>query len=57
MTSLQLDFLDRNGNDNGAFDLGDLRAFVIANPELPMTGEIRAFVRTIVPLADLGGKR
>ena len=57
MTSLQLDYLDRNGNGNGAFDLGDLRAFVIANPDLPMTGEFQTFERTIVPIADLGGKR
>jgi len=34
----QEDYLDRVGNANGGYDLGDLRAFVIANPGLPPSG-------------------
>ncbi len=34
-TASQLEYLDRNGNANGRYDLGDFRAFVLANPDLP----------------------
>ncbi|MGD2067843.1 MAG: M6 family metalloprotease domain-containing protein [Gemmatimonadota bacterium] len=42
-------FLDLQGNDNGVYDLGDFRAWVLAHPELPSTVEERALVRTLVP--------
>ncbi len=31
-------FLDRRGNENGQYDLGDFRAYVLAHPELPVSG-------------------
>ncbi len=37
---LQLDFLDRQGNANGQYDLGDLRVWILAHPELPVTAEL-----------------
>lgn len=35
-------FLDAQGNGNGRYDLGDFRAWVLANPDLPMSAELRA---------------
>jgi hypothetical protein len=35
-------FLDRQGNADGAYDLGDFRAWVLANPSLPLSAELRA---------------
>lgn len=32
LTSLQEDFLDHVGNGSGSYDLGDFRAWVLANP-------------------------
>ncbi len=60
----QLDYMDRNGNANGRYDLGDFRAFVLAHPELPMAAEAKALVAsggetitTVVPMGSLGGRR
>jgi hypothetical protein len=48
-SELQRGYLDRNGNRNGFYDLGDLRIFLLANPDLPATAEDRALVRTLLP--------
>jgi M6 family metalloprotease-like protein len=62
LDSLQGVFLDRQGNANGAYDLGDLRAWVLANPSLPLTASLggapvpRA-VRVPVRLGRQGGGR
>ena len=40
-TALEARFLDRAGNGNGRYDVGDLRAWLLANPELPMTAPAR----------------
>jgi hypothetical protein len=32
LTSDQVGYLDRSGNDDGSFDLGDLRAFLRRQP-------------------------
>jgi hypothetical protein len=48
-SELQRGYLDRNGNRNGFFDLGDLRIYLLANPDLPTTAEQRALVRTLLP--------
>jgi hypothetical protein len=40
LTSLQEDFLDHVGNRSGDYDLGDLRAWVLANPSLPFTAAL-----------------
>jgi len=42
LTHEQRLFLDRQGNRNSNYDLGDFRAWVLANPGLPMTAELRA---------------
>ncbi len=42
LTSDQKLFLDRQGNHDLNYDLGDFRAWVLANPGLPMSAAIRA---------------
>lgn len=37
LDSVQAAFLDRQGNRDGAYDLGDFRAWVLANPSLPLS--------------------
>jgi len=39
LTALEQSFLDRQGNRNGSYDLGDFRAWVLANPDLPATAK------------------
>ncbi|MFC1661758.1 putative Ig domain-containing protein [Gemmatimonadota bacterium] len=48
-------YLDRAGNRNGSYDLGDFRAFILANPDLPMSAEMRAVVELLVPLGEMEG--
>jgi M6 family metalloprotease-like protein len=48
----QRQYLDREGNQNGAYDLGDLRAFVLRNPALALTNELPAVVKALVPLGE-----
>jgi len=50
------EYLDRQGNRNGTYDVGDLRAYLLAHPDLPMTAEERAIVRTLVPEVVLPGR-
>jgi M6 family metalloprotease-like protein len=40
LDSLQATFLDRQGNDNGEYDLGDFRAWLLANPSLPLSADL-----------------
>ena len=54
LTADQKSYLDNMGNHNGAYDLGDFRAFILANPELPMTAVQRGLVRRLVPLVRFG---
>jgi len=52
LTSLQEEFLDNLGNRSGGYDLGDFRAWVLANPQLPLTAALSVLApverRTIV---------
>ena len=47
---VQLNFLNRQGNGVAGYDLGDFRAWVLANPSLPMSANFKALTgpRTIV---------
>ena len=46
---VQLNFLNRQGNGVSGYDLGDFRAWVLANPSLPMSANFKALTpRTIV---------
>jgi hypothetical protein len=40
LDSIQALFLDRQGNGDGAYDLGDFRAWVLANPLLPLSADL-----------------
>jgi M6 family metalloprotease-like protein len=56
---IQTRFLDTQGNGNGAYDLGDFRAWILAHPGLPLSAPLRALVappRTVrIPMvADKG---
>jgi hypothetical protein len=55
LTELQQRYLDRAGNRNGSYDQGDMRAFFLANRDLPMTVEQRALVRSLLPAVTFGG--
>jgi hypothetical protein len=46
-------FMDNEGNGNGIYDLGDFRAFVLRNPDLPVSGEAPSMVEILVPFGDL----
>lgn len=48
LTSDQQVYLDRAGNDNGAYDLGDFRAFVLRNPSLPSSDRAGGVVEPIL---------
>jgi len=57
----QRQFLDRQGNLSGTYDLGDFRAWVLAHPELPLSAALRVMLDTpqtvVVPLAPVGQGR
>jgi hypothetical protein len=40
LDSIQAVFVDRQGNDNGTYDLGDFRAWLLANPTLPLSADL-----------------
>ncbi|MCG6954444.1 MAG: M6 family metalloprotease domain-containing protein [Gemmatimonadetes bacterium] len=44
MTNNQRIYLDRVGNDNGLYDLGDFRSWVLSHPSLPLTAPARALI-------------
>ena len=52
---IQQSFLDRHGNGNNVYDLGDFRAWVLAHPGLPLSAPLRALIaepRTVrIPMA------
>jgi hypothetical protein len=53
LDSFQRSYLDGEGNRNGAYDLGDFRAFFLRNPDLPMTGDLREVIEMLVPVGDM----
>jgi M6 family metalloprotease-like protein len=50
LTPVQLAFLDRQGNSMSGYDVGDFRAWVLANPTLPLSASLAgpAGPRTVV---------
>lgn len=56
-------YLDNEGNDNNAYDLGDFRAYVLRNPGVHSFQAPEAHVRITVPMGDMksppsgGGER
>jgi hypothetical protein len=59
LSAIQLNFLDRQGNRNGGFDLGDFRAWVLANPSLPFSLELRSLIGpdVVIRASDPAGGR
>jgi M6 family metalloprotease-like protein len=57
-TQYQKKYLDIVGNDDGVYDLGDLRAWVLAHPGLPETAPAKAGVASprVIRLRVTGGK-
>ena len=47
-------YLDRTGNGNGEYDLGDFRAYLLANPRVPEHTPPSASAVQVVPLIDFG---
>ncbi|MEZ4417521.1 MAG: M6 family metalloprotease domain-containing protein [Gemmatimonadota bacterium] len=54
---VEREYLDRSGNRNGVYDLGDLRAFVVANPDLPLSSQEREVLRVLVGSTKVGPGR
>jgi len=46
-------YLDNEGNQNNAYDLGDFRAYVLRNPNLEAFGPTESKVERVVPMGDL----
>jgi hypothetical protein len=46
-------YLDNEGNQNNTFDLGDLRAYVLRNPNIETYTQPEARVEVVVPMGDL----
>jgi hypothetical protein len=46
-------YLDRAGNNNSAYDLGDFRAYVLRNPNLASYQSMESSVEIVVPLGSL----
>ena len=53
LTFEQMRYLDRAGNDDGAYDLGDFRAYVLANPSAPTSAQVSDHRSIVVPVLDL----
>jgi M6 family metalloprotease-like protein len=60
LTFSQMRYLDRVGNDDGLYDLGDFRAYMIANPTAPTVAQAVEGSALVVPVVDFaapGGRR
>ena len=54
LTSAQSAYLDRRGNGDGSYDLGDFRAWVLSHPGLALTEPMRALVgprKVVIPMS------
>ncbi len=46
-------FLDNEGNRNGVYDLGDLRAYVLRNPTVGSFTQLETLLEIVVPVGEL----
>ena len=53
LTAPQKEFLDLEGNDDGVYDIGDLRAFILMIPSLPEGAPAPQALRTVIKIGDL----
>jgi M6 family metalloprotease-like protein len=49
----QKNYLDKDGNVNGSYDLGDFRIFYLRNPDLPSSGDVQGIIELLVPMGDM----
>jgi hypothetical protein len=57
LTTVQSAYLDRRGNGDGNYDLGDFRAWVLAHPGLALSAPMRALAaprKVVVPVLPAG---
>ena len=52
LTASQERYLDRAGNGNGSYDLGDLRAYLLAHPDVPDASPAAPSRLRFVPFVD-----
>ena len=57
LTAPQKEFLDLEGNSDGGYDIGDLRAYLLASPDFPQMQVGLQPARTVIQLGDLGNPR
>jgi hypothetical protein len=57
LTDAQKTFFDFSGNGNGSYDVGDFRAYFLANPNLPESAAAAHPIRVTVPLGEIFGGR
>jgi M6 family metalloprotease-like protein len=57
MTHNQNRYLDKIGNNNGVYDLGDYRSWVLAHPSLPLTAPANALLASprVIHVGPVGG--
>jgi M6 family metalloprotease-like protein len=46
-------YLDNEGNENGSFDLGDIRAYVLRNPNVDSFTTLQTTVEKVISVGDL----
>lgn len=58
LSAARATYVDRKGNNDGTYDLGDFRAWVLSHPGLPLTAPMKALVgpRTVVIPMTPGSK-
>lgn len=54
LDSVQSTFLDLQGNGNATYDLGDFRAWILANPSLPLSADLSPAVEKRVVTVPMG---
>ncbi len=57
LTAAQSGFLDSAGNSDGGYDIGDFRAFLLENPDLPQTVVEPQQNRSVIRLTDFSESR
>jgi M6 family metalloprotease-like protein len=48
----QMRYLDRTGNNDGVYNLGDFRAYMMANPAAPVAAQLIDSAPLVVPVVD-----
>jgi hypothetical protein len=57
LSDAQKTFFDFSGNGDGSYDVGDFRAYLLANPNLPESAVLVRSLRITVPLGGVEWSR